>query len=186
MHFVGGPGFPSSGGTANATMVLAAGQYVLMCDMPGDDGVSHFEKGMFRPLVVRTTKATRSDSATLPRADAVVHMRDYRFAFSGPIYAGTRVLRVVNEGSVMHEFRLARVLPGHNGRESLMWKPEDKTPRPDEDVTALVGMMPRGELATTVAFTPGEYVVVCVPQFAHGMIQILRVLPAAHSTSSNP
>jgi hypothetical protein len=182
IHFVGGPGFPASGGTANATTVLAPGTYVLMCDMTGDDGVSHVEKGMFRPLVVRAANATPRDAPALPRADAVVKMRDHVFGFSGPIRAGTRVLRVANEGSVMHEFRVARVLPGHTGRESLVWKPDGKTPRPDEDVMALLGIVPGAELTTTVAFRPGEYVVLCVSQIAHGMIQILRVLAAADST----
>jgi plastocyanin len=104
-----------------------------------------------------------------------VTMRDNRFAFSGPIRAGVRVLRVTNEGSVTHEFRMVHVLPGHTGRESMTWTPANKTPRPDEDVTALVGIAPGGGLTTTVSLTQGEYVVFCVPQLARGMIQILRV-----------
>jgi hypothetical protein len=184
VHFIGGPGFPSPGGTANATMVLVPGQYLLVCDVAGPDGMRHFEKGMFRPLVVRAASAKLPGRSSLPRADAVVRMRDHRFAFSGPIRAGVRVLRVVNEGSVMHEFRLVHVLPGHTGRESLAWKPEDKTPRPDEDVTALLGIAPGAELTTTVAFSQGEYVVLCVPQLARGMIQILRVMPAAASVAA--
>jgi hypothetical protein len=118
------------------------------------------------------------DYDTLPRPDAVVKMRDHRFAFSVPIRAGVRVLRVTNEGSVIHEFRMVRVLPGHTGRESMTWTPANKTPRPDEDVTALVGIMPGRELTTTVALTEGEYVVLRVPQLERGMIQILRVAGA--------
>jgi hypothetical protein len=139
---------------------------------------------MFRLLVVRAASAKLPSRSSLPRADAVVRMRDHRFAFSGPIRAGVRVLRVVNEGSVMHEFRLVHVLPGHTGRESLAWKPDDKTPRPDEDVTALLGIAPGAELTTTVAFSQGEYVVLCVPQLARGMIQILRISPAAASVAA--
>jgi len=176
MHLVGGPGFPAPDGTANATMMLAAGHYVLICDVAGPDGVRHFEKGMFHPLVVRDQTHGAHIATSLPRPDAVVKMRDHLFAFSGPIRAGVRVLRVTNEGSVMHEFRMVHVLPGHTGRESMTWTPASKTPRPDEDVTALVGIMPGGGLTTTVSLTQGEYVVLCVPQLAHGMIQILRVV----------
>ena len=176
MHFIGGPGFPAPGGSANATMVLPPGHYLVMCDVAGPDGVRHFEKGMFRSLVVRATSGQPLALGLLPQADVVVKMRDHVFAFSAPIRAGTRVLRVVNEGSVMHEFRLVRVLPGRTARESLGWKPGDKTPRPDEDVTALVGIVPGAELTTTVHFAQGEYVVLCVPQLAHGMIRTLRVL----------
>jgi hypothetical protein len=174
LHFIGGPGFPGAGGTANATMVLAPGQYLLMCDVEARDGMHHFEKGMFRSLVVRAAP-TATPAALVPKPDAIVRMRDHVFDFSGPIHAGSRVLRVVNDGSVLHEFRLVHVLPGRTGKESLAWKPSDKTPRPDEDVMALVGIAPRGELTTTVTFVKGEYVALCVPQIAHGMIQILRV-----------
>jgi hypothetical protein len=176
VHFIGGPGFPPSKGTANATMVLVPGHYLLMCDVASPDGVRHFEKGMFRSLVVRAPSGKQPALESLPQSDVVVKMRDHVFAFSAPIRAGTRVLRVVNEGSVMHEFRLVRVLPGRTARESMAWKPGDRIPRPDEDVAALVGIAPGAELTTTVAFARGEYVVLCVPQLAHGMIKALRVL----------
>ena len=173
MHFVGGPGFPGPHGTANATMVLEAGTYLLFCDVAGADHVRHFDKGMFRTVVVRAV--TPTSPVTLPHPDVVVTMQDYVFAFSQQLHAGDRVLRVVNRGSVMHEFRLAHVLPGHTGAEALAWTPGH--PRVDQDVTALVGTMPGNELTTTVTFVPGEYLVICVPQINHGMIQILRVLP---------
>jgi plastocyanin len=173
-HFIGGPGFPPSGGTANATMTLTPGYYVLICDVRDTSGMRHFEKGMFHALVVRPRAAT-ARSASPPRADVIATMRDYSFDFSAPIHSGERTLRVVNGGSVMHEFRVVHVLPGHTGRESLAWKPGDKTPRPDEDVTAIVGLVPGAELTTTVPFVAGEYVVLCVPQIAHGMIQVVRV-----------
>ena len=172
-RFLGGPGFPGPGQTANATLTLAPGNYLLMCDVDDRSGMRHFEKGMFHPLVVRP--ALSSKAASLPRADVVATMRDHRYEFSAPIRPGQRVLRIVNQGSVMHEFRVAHVLPGHTGQESLAWKPGDKAPRPDEDVTAIVGLVPGAELTTTVPFVAGEYVVLCVSQIAHGMIQIVRV-----------
>ena len=174
IHFIGGPGFPPPGKTANATMVLAPGNYVLICDVEDRDGVRHFEKGMFHPIVVRANTA-RHRTPSLPKADATVAMRDYTFAFSRPLHAGDRVLRIVNNGSVMHEFRVVHILPGHTGKESIAWTPASKTPRPDEDVTAIVGLMPGAEVATSVRLTAGEYVVLCVPQLSHGMIQVVRV-----------
>ena len=42
---------------------------------------------------------------------------------------------------------------------------------------------PGGELTTTLALTQGEYVVLCVPQLARGMIQILRVASAGDRTT---
>jgi len=176
MHFVGGPGFPGAGQTANATMVLPPGSYLLLCDVASSDHIRHFEKGMFRPLIVRPVSSAAAPPA-LPRADAVVTMRDYQFAFSQPLHAGKRLLRVFNRGSVMHEMRLTRVLPGHTGAEALNWTPGSGAPRPDEDVLALVGTLPGNELMTTVTLTAGEYLVLCVPEIQHGMIQVLNVLP---------
>ena len=173
MHFIGGPGFPPPNGSDNATMILVPGNYLLLCDVRDRDGAWHVEKGMFHPIVVRA-KRTLSRAA-LPRPDAVVEMRDYRFVFWKPIHAGNRTLRVVNDGSVLHEFRLVHVLPGHTGQESMNWKPSDGTPRPDEDIAALVAIPPGGELTTSIAFKKGEYVVFCVPEIAHGMMQLLRV-----------
>lgn len=177
MHYVGGPGFPPPGAATNATVILTPGSYVLMCDVEDSDGVRHFERGMFHPIAVVPSTASRK--AALPAGDAVVTMRDYNFAFSRPLRAGDRALRIVNRGSVMHEFRVVHVLPGHTGKESIAWKPRDKTPRPDEDVGAVVGLMPGGQAMTTLALIAGEYVVFCVPQIAHNMIQIVRVLPTA-------
>jgi hypothetical protein len=173
MHFIGGPGFPAPNGTDNATMILAPGNYLLLCDVRDRDGQWHFEKGMFHPIVVRS--ANTSARAALPTPDAIVEMRDYRFVFSKPIHAGTRTLRVVNDGSVLHEFRMVHVLPGRTGEESMNWKPGDKTSRPDEDFMALVGIPRGGELTTSIAFKKGEYLVFCVPEIAHGMMQVLRV-----------
>src|ERR1051326_789438 len=79
VHFIGGPGFPPPGATANTTLVLAPGQYLLLCDVADEHGVRHFEKGMFRPLVVRAVAG--AGVVALPHADVVVSERDYAFAF---------------------------------------------------------------------------------------------------------
>jgi plastocyanin len=175
MHMIGGPGFPGKGRSANATIILTPGQYVLMCDVAARDGVHHFEKGMFRPLVVRAVKSDGSGAPMLPSADVVVKMRDYAFDLSRAIRAGTRILRVVNAGTVTHEFRLVHVLKGHTAKESLAWTPASKAPRPDEDVMALVGIGPGHELTTTLSLAQGEYVLLCVPQIDHGMIRVIRI-----------
>ncbi|HJQ21896.1 MAG TPA: hypothetical protein VJ867_16250 [Gemmatimonadaceae bacterium] len=174
VHMLGGPGFPAPNGTANATLALEPGSYVLMCDVEAPNHTRHFEMGMFHQLVVRSM---RDAPYALPADDAVITVSDHAFEISAPLRAGSRVLRVVNGGSVMHELRLVRVLPGHTGRESIQWKPGDDTPRPDEDVTAIVGLMPAAALTTTVALAAGEYVAFDVAHVADGLLQIVHVLP---------
>src|SRR5664279_2935723 len=41
-----GPGFPATGQTANATYLLGAGNYLLVCFVRGADGVPHSKTGM--------------------------------------------------------------------------------------------------------------------------------------------
>ena len=174
---LGGPGFPPEGGTANATMVLEPGEYVVLCYVAGrsSKGKPHHQLGMYRRLVV--APAPRTPGA-LPKADVVVTMVDHAYRVSAPIRPGRRVLRVVNAGTALHEFKLLRVKPGHTAQESFTWKPESGTPPPDEEVTTIATLSPGGEATTTVDFTAGEYTIFCVPQEKHAMRHALRVAAA--------
>ena len=171
---LGGPGFPPEGGTANATMVLEPGEYVVLCYVAGTSsrGKPHHQLGMYRRLVV--APAPRTPGA-LPKADVVVTMVDHAYRLSAPIRPGRRVLRIVNAGSALHEFKLYRVKRGRTAQESFAWKPESGTPQPDEEVATIATLSPGGEATTTIDFTAGEYTVFCVPQEKHGMRHVLRV-----------
>ena len=178
---LGGPGFPPKGGTANATMVLEPGEYAVLCYVAGQSskGKPHHQLGMFRRLVVAPAPRT---AGALPKADVVVTMVDHAFRLSAPIRPGRRVLRIVNAGSALHEFKLYRVKPGRTAQESFAWKPESGTPQPDEEVTTIATLSPGGEATTTVDFTAGEYTIFCVPQAKHGMRHVVRVAAAPRST----
>jgi hypothetical protein len=190
---LGGPGFPPTGGSANATMVLEPGEYAIVCyvrvETPAGAGAgagttapmpaTHVQRGMIRRLVVRATPERPRTPGALPTPAATVRMVDHEFHVSAPLRAGRQVLRVVNAGRAPHEFKLHRVLPGRTGAESLAWTPESGTPPPDEEVATLATLPPGGALTTTVELAAGEYTLFCVPQLARGMKQVVRVLPAA-------
>jgi plastocyanin len=96
-------------------------------------------------------------------------MVDHQFRFSGSPHAGRQVVRVVNAGSVNHEFRLEHVLSGHTSKESLEWTPAKGTPPPDEDAGAAATLPAGGAITLIYDLPPGDYTVFCVPQIAHGM-----------------
>lgn len=178
---LGGPGFPPEKGTTNAVLVLQPGEYALICyvEKPGANGhagQSHAQLGMMRAFVVRAASnggATRS----LPTADVTVTMVDHAFRLSAPLHEGRQVVRVVNAGHTLHEFKLLHVLPGHTGRESLDWTPRSQTPPPDEDAGTAATLPPGGAITLIFDLQAGEYTVFCVPQMSHGMKRVVRVLP---------
>jgi hypothetical protein len=76
---VGGPNAPVPGGSFDATVTLAPGNYLMMCMIPSPgDNTPHVMKGMMAPLTVTGTAA----AATEPEADVTVKLVDYAFDFS--------------------------------------------------------------------------------------------------------
>ncbi|MDQ6888074.1 MAG: hypothetical protein M3068_12415 [Gemmatimonadota bacterium] len=171
---LGGPAFPRVGGTANATMVLEPGRYALLCEVHDKDGFRHYQKGMFTQLSVGRGRRV---PGRLPSPDIQVKMVEYAYHFSAPVIAGRHILRVTNAGSVYHEFKIVRVLPGFTAAQALAWKPGSGTPRPDVDFATLSSVGPGVSVLTTIDFPAGDYLIVCVPQIEHGMMQTLRVAP---------
>ena len=173
---LGGPGFPPDKGTTNATLVLEAGEYALICYVQSA-GKAHAQLGMMHAFVVRPAADAKQISRALPAPDVAVTMVDHDFRFSRPVHAGRQVVRIENAGHAMHEFKLLRVLPGHTGRESLAWTPAAKTPPPDEDAGTAATLAPGGAITMIFDLRAGEYTVFCVPQMSHGMKRIVQVLP---------
>jgi hypothetical protein len=170
-EYQAGPGFPAAGQTSNATYLLTAGNYVLVCFVRGDDGVPHSKKGMMHPFVV----TPHENAQALPAASITVTQTEYKFAFSQPLTSGPHLVRVVNAGTVVHEFRLSRVLPGHTVEEAIRWDPASGKPRLDEDYGGLTTLPAGTSLLTTLDLPPGQYLLFCVPQFEHGMFLPLTI-----------
>jgi hypothetical protein len=159
---LGGPGFAIPPGTANATLVLESGNYVLTCFVGSareDRERYHFLNGMFRML---TVVANLAPIAALPVPDVVVRVSmSNSLQYSAPILAGRRVLRIENTGPRPYEFSVRRVLPGRTTAEALAWRPVDspRTPPPFDPVGGLSAVPPGGSLVTTMTFEPGDYFV---------------------------
>lgn len=178
---VGGPNLPNGPGNHNdATLRLEPGSYVMLCVIPGPDGVPHVMKGMVRPLTVVGTGHT---DAALPAADIVMTLDDYKFDTDKPITAGRHTIRIENAAAQSHEVVALLLEPGKTAKDLLEWSAKPSGPPPAAPVAGITGIA-RGEVnQVTADFKPGNYVLVCFwpdvkdgrPHFMHGMLKEFTV-----------
>ena len=173
--FVGGPNAVVPGQEAAATMMLAEGDYLLICLIPSEQGVPHIALGMQKPLAVRGGKAT---VISRPKADITIITSDFHFRQSQPISAGTHTFEVVNRGSQAHEVVLVKLNPGVTARDfGAAVEPRTSTPPPGMPIGGVVGIEPGDQAFFTARFEPGHYGLICFfpdsvtgkPHFMHGM-----------------
>jgi len=184
---VGGPNTPMPGGESNATLTLEPGRYAMMCAIPAPDGQRHFMKGMMKEITV--VPATAAQLASMragdaePRPNVVMTLSDYDFVVSTPITAGRRTIRIRNAAAQTHEVLLARLAPGATAQQFLAFIEKPSGPPPGEAVGGITGLTQGRENDITVAFTKGDYALICFvpdakdgkPHVAHGMIKQFRV-----------
>ena len=183
MSFPLGANTITPGDSGNATAVLTAGNYVLICFVGSPDGTPHASKGMVKPLVVT---ASTGPMAAEPTADITITAKDYTWDVSGPITAGTHTFRVENAGPQVHEVQIFQLATGKTAKDLQAWVTGGmKGEPPAKEVGGFVGPMPvageHGFFTTTLA--AGKYVFICFvpdmkdakPHVAHGMMKEITV-----------
>ncbi len=178
--FVPGPNAPDPGGSSNATVTLAAGNWAIIClvDLPGR--VPHFAKGMVHPL---TVTASPMPAATTPPADVTLELTDYAFTLSKPLVAGTQVVRVVAKGPQPHEVEIMRFEPGKTMDDVMQWFDKPQGPPPAHGVGGTTAQVPGETVQFSVDLAPGDYALVCFipdakdgkPHVAHGMVHPFKI-----------
>lgn len=185
MAFVGGPNAPSPGATADATMNLQPGNYVLLCLVDIPSKVPHFAKGMVRPLKVT---ASSGPASAEPTADATVALSDYAFTITGALTAGKHTFKTVNKGPQLHEVELIRLAPGKTMKDVGEWmekayKGQADGPPPMDGLGGVAAQPSGGAAYFTVDLTPGNYAMLCFvpdakdgkPHLEHGMVKEFKV-----------
>ena len=185
--FAGSPSGIGPGGVSEAVVDLPAGDYVLLCFIPGADGIPHVAKGMVKPLTVTQPP---SDRPAEPQALAAVGMND--FAFTGvpaTLPVGRTTLKVTNQGQEPHEMTLMR-LEGINARQALeilAAPPGGEAPSgppPFKDAGGFQAIMPGQSGWATLDLQAGEYIALCfvpspankfAPHVALGMMTSITV-----------
>ena len=172
----GGPNAPDPKAQSNATMNLAAGNYVLVCFVDIPDKVPHLAKGMVRPLKV--TAAT--EAGVEPTADVVITLSDYAFTVTtGALTAGKHVVKLVNNGPQDHEIELMRFAAGKTLKDLGAWAATLQGPPPAGAIGGIANIAKGGAAYFDVELTPGNYVFLCFfpdakdgkPHMEHGMIK---------------
>ncbi|HEX8726078.1 MAG TPA: hypothetical protein VF737_11885 [Gemmatimonadaceae bacterium] len=176
---IGGPNAPAPGQSANATLSLAPGSYVMICfvDVPG--GVPHFAKGMVHPFTVYGT----ASNAPAPAADIDLTLVDYGFQFSKPLTAGHHVFSVTNHGPQPHEVELVKLAPGKTVQDFLAWLQKPDGPPPAAPIGGVAFESPGRTTSFSADLTAGTYVSICFvpdakdgkPHFMHGMMNTQTV-----------
>jgi hypothetical protein len=181
---VGGPNEASTGVTAEATMTLDPGSYVMVCYVPSPDGRPHVMKGMLKAFAVTPAGATAPSE---PAADITMKMTDYAFDLSQPITPGKHVIRIENTAAQSHEVIVGRLLPGKTMRQALTWLNEgQKGPAPVTGLGGASGLAKGRHQLITMTFEPGRYVLLCFipdakdnkPHTDHGMAKEVVIAPA--------
>jgi uncharacterized cupredoxin-like copper-binding protein len=181
LHFLGGPNGIAPGQEATSMTSLAPGKYVLLCLIPGADGVPHLMKGMIQPFEVTGGGA----EAALPAASDTVQLGEYTFEPTRPITAGKHTFLVTNSGQQPHELVLLRLAPGKTVKDFGAWATTGgmKGPPPALPLggVAVIGHGDSGVF--TADLTPGDYGMICFvpdakdgkPHLMHGMMKQITV-----------
>jgi hypothetical protein len=179
--FMGGPSVPPSGGAAEVTLDLPAGQYAMLCYIPSKDGVQHFMKGMLRSLTVTEAPA---DDVREPKADVRMVLDDYSFHIRPALSAGVHTIRVENHAAQPHEVAIVRLAWGRIAADVPAWFRNSQSGEPPfQPVGGAMELSPGKINFVRVDLQPGSYALICFVRdvkdgkshVAHGMLQQVSV-----------
>jgi uncharacterized cupredoxin-like copper-binding protein len=175
----GGPNAAAPGETRSTTQVLEAGDYMLICVLPGEDGAPHAAHGMVLPFTVAESDATVDASTpTGVDADHEVRLVDFGFVYEGTLEAG-ETIHVVNEGDQAHELVAYRLDEGATAEEFAAAMTSGSGPPPASGGVGIGMLDPGRAVDLALPDEPGEYVLFCMlpdvagdtlPHIAHGMV----------------
>ena len=177
---IGGPNAVVPGASSETTVSLTPGNYVLLCFVPGPDGMPHVMKGMVRPL---TVAPATNGIALMPKGDMTITLRDYGFEFSKPLTAGRHQVLVTNAAQQPHEIVVVRLAPGKTPADVAAWVEKMDGPPPGAPIGGTTAIASGGSNVATLDLTPGEYGLLCFindakdgkPHVAHGMMHQFTV-----------
>ena len=176
----GGPNAAAPGQSRSSTQVLDAGDYMIICVLPGEDGAPHAAHGMVLPFTVKegTTPVTaRTPTGVEP--DHEVKLIDFGFDGAEGTFEGGDTIHVVNAGHQAHEFVAYRLNDGVSVADFTAAMKAESGPPPATPGTGLGALAPGRAADLTLPDDPGQYVLFCMlpdvagdslPHIAHGMV----------------
>ena len=175
---MGGVALTSPGLTAETTVLLEPGDYVMECYVVTPEGQFHGTEGMLRPLIV-TDETTGLEP---PEADVKITLTNYEMAVEGDITAGEQVIAVHAvdhaEGIVLHDVNLARLDSDTSLDEVakwMSWIDALRTPAPAEFLGGADHLAGGSTGYFRVDLEPGRYAFVSEGFATQGMIHEFTV-----------
>ncbi|MGD8328275.1 MAG: hypothetical protein PVJ49_02485 [Acidobacteriota bacterium] len=173
----GGVALTSPGQSAQTTVYLEPGDYVMECYVrpPDPEGDKfHGELGMLRPLVV----TAESTDATPPEADVEITLSNYEITVEGELTAGTHTIAVhvaeAPEGLIGHDVNLVRLEPDDDLTEIaawMSWVDALQSPAPALFLGGAEQAEPGLTSYVTIDLDPGRYAWVSEGYGAQGMVK---------------
>jgi len=177
LTLVGGPDIVSPGYGQETILNLPAGNYVLLCLVVGQDGISHVDKGMIHFFTFEPAQTQGQEQ--LPHADGTVSMKDGGYVLPGVI-GQTRglTLYVTNQGSEAHEFNVVKLAPGKSIQDITSFFQTPSGPPPFEEEGGMAALVAGGSGWIKTHLEPGTYAAFSFipdqrtgkPQLTQGMI----------------
>jgi plastocyanin len=176
-RYAGGPNAVMGNETAEATLDLEAGEYMLICQVPDRQGIPHLASGMVKSIRVIEDQRRRRGLTSDP-ADSVIRTLDFRYNVQQPLRAGRQRVRFVNRGVQPHEAVLVQLNPGATLNDFVaFFEPNASGLPPGRPVGGMAGLEENQEGSFVVKLTPGHYGLICffldpgsgMPHFAKGM-----------------
>ncbi len=170
----GGPGLTAPGRTAQTTVQLRPGNYVMECYVRTPDGDYHSMLGMIRSLTV----TDEASGAPPPTANIEMTLANYDIETTGDLTAGTHTVRVQvienPEGLLPHDIHLARLNAETSVAQVVRWMDwvdELRAGAPAEFIGG-VEQMPAGHTGYfTIDLTPGRYLWISESYGPQGMVE---------------
>lgn len=176
----GGPGLVMPGGTAEATMYLSPGEYIIECYMKTDEGEFHAIEGMSDPITV----TAGGPEGAPPTADVRLTLASSGLQVDGTPRAGRQTFEVHYadhpEGTFGHDVELARLDEDGTVDEIVTWLNWIDIPGLMEPAPATFhGGINQMAVGSTAYFTadlePGRYLFVSEYTGAMGVLQEFTV-----------
>ncbi len=177
------------GTTAELTVTLPIGHYVVMCNIEG-----HYKNGMYADLNITerpdgVVVERTPPPAPVPAIGAIIGTeKEWAINISTDLHeSGVTTFNLANLGGIPHEFLVVR---SDKTAAELLAEVDPTTSRLNEDVLNVVNEQPEYDPGTpgqvTVNLEPGHYVVMCniAGHYKQGMHADLEVVPAVASTGA--
>ncbi len=137
---------------------LEPGQYLMVCFVPGHDGVSHIDKKMVVPVEV----VPGGEPVAEPVADGEIVIRDYAIDLPEG-FDGTGTFAVHNTGPANHELIVMRYEDGKTLADLVAWNGAGSKGAAPVTFESGVATIPSGETSwVDLDLAPGRYIALCV------------------------